>query len=77
MLTIYSKNNCPQCKMVKRWLDNKNVEYNEINIEENPSFIQEVKDLGYSAVPVIKYKDVHFQGFAIPKLQNVVSLISN
>ena len=34
MLTIYSKNNCPQCKMVKRWLDNKNVEYNEINIEE-------------------------------------------
>ena len=77
MLTIYSKNNCPQCKMVKRWLDNKNVEYNEINIEEKPSLIQEVKDLGYSAVPVIKYKAVHFQGFAIPKLQNVISLINN
>ncbi len=31
MVTIYSKNNCVQCKMTKRFLDTNHVEYREIN----------------------------------------------
>ena len=46
MVTIYSKNNCVQCKMTKRFLDTNHVEYREINLDEQPEFIDHVKDLG-------------------------------
>ena len=36
MVTIYSKNNCVQCKMTKRFLDSNNVAYREINLDEQP-----------------------------------------
>ena len=34
MVTVYSKNNCVQCKMTKRFLDSNNVAYHEINLDE-------------------------------------------
>jgi len=33
MVTVYSKNNCVQCKMTKRFLDSNNVAYREINLD--------------------------------------------
>ena len=39
MVTIYSKNNCVQCKMTKRFLDSNHVEYREINLDEQPEFV--------------------------------------
>ena len=33
-VTIYSTRFCPSCVSAKRLLDNKDIEYNEINIEE-------------------------------------------
>ena len=36
MITIYTKNNCPQCKMAKKIMDRSGVAYDEINIDTNP-----------------------------------------
>ena len=54
MVTVYSKNNCVQCKMTKRFLDSNNVAYREINLDEQPEYIDQVKELGFSAAPVIQ-----------------------
>ena len=54
MVTVYSKNNCVQCKMTKRFLDSNNVEYREINLDEQPEYIDQVKELGFSAAPIIQ-----------------------
>ena len=43
MVTVYSKNNCVQCKMTKRFLDSNNIAYREINLDEQPEFIEQVK----------------------------------
>lgn len=40
---VYSKNNCVQCKFAKKMLDNNDVEYNEINIDENPDVVDFIK----------------------------------
>ena len=40
MITIYTKNNCVQCKMSKREFDRYNVEYREINIDEHPEITE-------------------------------------
>ena len=33
-LILYSKNLCGYCTMAKTWLNNKNIQYEEISIEE-------------------------------------------
>ncbi|MBY5035584.1 glutaredoxin-like protein NrdH [Streptococcus gallolyticus] len=72
MVTVYSKNNCVQCKMTKRFLDEKNIEYKEINLDEKPEFIQHVKDLGFSAAPVVEIETESFSGFQPSKLKNLI-----
>ncbi|WP_096817145.1 glutaredoxin-like protein NrdH [Lactococcus fujiensis] len=72
MVTVYSKNNCMQCKMVKKWLNEHDVEFDEINIDEKPEFIQTVLDMGYRAAPVIKKDEISFSGFRPSELAKLV-----
>ena len=75
MVTVYSKNNCVQCKMTKRFLDSNNVEYKdayrEINLDEQPEYIDQVKELGFSAAPVIQTPTEVFSGFQPGKLKQL------
>ncbi|HFI0375035.1 TPA: glutaredoxin-like protein NrdH [Streptococcus suis] len=72
MVTIYSKNDCVQCKMSKKFLDQHNVAYTEINLDEQPEYIEHVKSLGFSAAPVIKTENEVFSGFQPAKLKALV-----
>ena len=58
---VYTKPNCVQCRMVKRYLDNKNIPFIEINIinketgEYDKNIIEFLKGQGISAVPAVFY----------------------
>ena len=51
---VYTKNNCIQCKMTKRFLSENNVEFEERNINEHPEYLAYLKEQGFKAVPVVK-----------------------
>ena len=53
-ITLFSKNNCMQCKMTKKLLEKAGAEFQEINMDERPDMIDYVKSLGFTAAPVIK-----------------------
>jgi glutaredoxin len=53
MLTIYSKHNCPYCVMAKRYLESKNINFREINIEEDTEAREFIKSQGLRTVPQI------------------------
>lgn len=72
MVTIYSKNDCVQCKMSKKFLDQHGVAYKEINLDEQPEFIEHVMGLGFSAAPVIETENEVFSGFQPAKLKALV-----
>ncbi|MGT2911290.1 glutaredoxin-like protein NrdH [Streptococcus cameli] len=72
MVTVYSKNNCVQCKMTKKFLDQHKVTYKEINLDEEPEYIAHVKELGFSAAPVIETENDVFSGFQPGKLKALV-----
>ncbi|MCL2676654.1 MAG: glutaredoxin-like protein NrdH [Streptococcaceae bacterium] len=64
MITVYSKNNCMQCKMVKKWLSERSIDFQEINIDEQPEYVETVKNMGFMAAPVITNgSDLSFSGF--------------
>ena len=53
MVTVFSKNNCMQCNMVKKWLADKAVQFKEINIDDEPQYIEQIKAMGFMAAPII------------------------
>ena len=50
---IFSKNNCMQCKMVKRFLTENQIAFEEVNIDEQPEAVDWLKAQGFQSVPVI------------------------
>ena len=43
MVTVFSKNNCIQCKMTKRFLEQHKISFIEHNIDEQPEYISQLK----------------------------------
>ncbi|QGJ84985.1 hypothetical protein [Lactococcus phage P1048] len=59
MVKVYSKYNCKNCKQVKRLLKFSEIDYVEINVEDNEEAFKYVKEeLGFSNLPVIVAQDV-------------------
>jgi len=56
MLTIYSKNNCGYCVQAKNLLKNIDIEFEEVNIEEDADQMQFILSEGHRTMPQI-YKD--------------------
>ena len=53
MLTIYSKNNCPFCVMAKNYLKSKNINFREINIEQDAEAREFIIQQGLRTMPQI------------------------
>lgn len=72
MITVYSKNNCMQCKMTKKFLEQHGANFQEINIDEHPEKVDYVKSLGFTSAPVIEADNLVFSGFQPAKLQELI-----
>lgn len=71
MVTVYSKNNCMQCRMTKKFLDDNHVSYKEINLDLEPEHIETVKEMGFATAPVIVSPAGSFAGFQPGRLKEL------
>lgn len=68
-ITVYTKPNCQPCRATKRWLDNRGVEYQTVDVTTSPADLEAIKALGYEGVPVTIVSgrtpelDLHWHGF--------------
>ena len=53
MLTIHSKTVCPYCVQAKNYLKNKNINFREINIEQDAEAREFITQQGLRTVPQI------------------------
>lgn len=60
MLTLYTKSHCPFCEQAKSLLKRKNIQYNEIKIDENKEAKQFILEQGHRTVPQIYKGDQLF-----------------
>lgn len=74
MITVYTKNRCPQCLITKKYLLNKGLEYNEVNIDENHEAKKYISDeLGFSSLPVVTSDLLEaFSGFRPEELDKLI-----
>lgn len=55
-ITIITQPSCPQCDFTMRRFDRLGVEYDVIDIKDDPEAIDLVRDLGYQQTPVVIVK---------------------
>ncbi|RPA62432.1 glutaredoxin-like protein NrdH [Aerococcus agrisoli] len=69
MVTVYTKPNCMQCNFTKKYLTEKEIEFQTIDVTESAEALAKVKDMGFQAVPVIVAEDQEaFYGFQPDRL---------
>lgn len=50
---VYTKKNCPQCTMTKKYMDTLNIEYETIDATDNEEAREYVESLGFQTLPVV------------------------
>lgn len=83
-ITIYSKNKCVKCNMTKRFLQQNNVDYLEINIDDEEfnlkeygktrdEYIKYIKDeLLLSTMPIVVTDKEYWGDYQLDKLKELV-----
>ena len=72
-IKLFSKNNCMQCKMAKRFLTDNHISFEEINLDQEPSAINWLKEQGFQSVPVITSDAQTIIGFRPDQLRQLAS----
>ena len=69
--TVFSRPDCNPCAKVKTWLNNKNVNYREVDVSKDVQGLNTLKDLGYTSVPVILAGNGHWSGINLDKMKEL------
>lgn len=67
-ITVYSMPMCQPCRMTKRWLDERNIDYEDTDGREHLDYL---RGLGAKSSPVVVYGDTVIVGFQPVKLKEV------
>ena len=71
VVTVYSKNNCQQCKITKRKLTSMGITYHEYNVDEDPKALEYLLEHGLRSLPVVVTEDDTWTGLRMDKLNNL------
>lgn len=70
-VTVYVKNDCPQCKFATRLMDSMYIDYETINVDENEKAREFLVNEGYKMIPVTFTKDDKWAGFSPTKIKSL------
>ena len=54
ILTLYSTKSCSKCKILKQKLIQQNIEYQEVDINENPDILKNLVEQGFRQLPIVE-----------------------
>ena len=60
MLKVFSRTKCPKCIELKSTLNTKGIQFEELNLDENSSYRDELRNNGFRSLPVIKVEDKYY-----------------
>ena len=71
-VTVYTSNTCPYCTMAKDYLKDREVDFEEKNVQTDKEARQELMAMGYTGVPVICVDDEQIVGFDKARLDELL-----
>lgn len=73
MTTVYTKPSCVQCDMTKRYLDRHNIEYDTVDITQDPEALEMIMSLGFTSAPVVVSPQGNWAGFQPEKIDQLAA----
>lgn len=70
---VYTKPSCVQCTATYRALDSKGIDYDVLDLSEDPAALEQVKSLGYLQAPVVITDQDHWSGFRPDKIDELAA----
>lgn len=68
MTTVYTKKNCVQCDMTKRYMDKNGISYTTVDITQDPEALDMILGMGFSSAPVVISDKGNWAGFQPDKI---------
>lgn len=69
MVTVYTKPDCVQCKMTFKALDGQGTEYVVCDVTTDLAAYDSVKQMGYSAMPIVVAGEDSWAGFKLDRIR--------
>lgn len=75
MVKVYSTPTCPYCKMVKEFLKENNIQFEDVDVSSNQTAAQEmISKSGQMGVPVLDIKGQIVVGFDKARIKQLLGL---
>jgi glutaredoxin-like protein NrdH len=71
-VTVYTLPSCVQCDSTKRLLTRNGIKFEIIDLSRDEAAMALVKELGYTAAPIVVAGDDHWSGFRMDKISALV-----
>lgn len=73
-ITVYTKHGCGPCLITKKFLNEHDIPFKEINVSEQPSGLVDLQERGIKSVPVTVIGDWedYWTGLEMDKLEGLV-----
>lgn len=70
---VYSTPSCPYCSMAKKYLETKNVRYEEVDVsKDRDAALEMVRKSGQRGVPVIDFEGLVIVGFDKERIDSLL-----
>lgn len=70
---VYTSNTCPYCTMAKDYLKDREIPFEEKNVQTDKEARNELMEKGYTGVPVICVDDEEIVGFDKARLDQLLN----
>ena len=74
MTTVYTKPSCVQCDMTKRMLNNLGVDYDTVDITQDPAALEMILGMGFTSAPVVITSTDSWSGFNPDKINSLATI---
>lgn len=72
-VTVYTSSTCPYCQMAKEYLKEREIPFDEKNVQTDKDARNELMAMGYTGVPVICVDKEQIVGFDKNKLDELLN----
>lgn len=72
MVIVYTLPACVQCDSTKRYLKKNLIEFEEVDLANDPEAMEKIRGLGYTQAPVVQAGDQSWSGFRMDELKKLM-----
>lgn len=76
-VVVFTKPNCVQCDATQRKLQRAGIDYQAVDLTENPDLINQLREMGFASAPVVKQPDGQmYSGYNPERIKSIISAMT-